>query len=69
LQFGSVDAALVASRGMKAIADLVGSSEGSPIQVEVLHSGDARPESLSLTPARWEGRGLLGCHLQPMPLA
>ena len=51
---------------LPAIGALVGSSENAPIVVTVLRGDAAPPLALTLTPRRWEGRGLLGCHVLPV---
>lgn len=38
--------------------------EGQAVQVVFLRAGQA--VQLQLVPRRWEGRGLLGCHLRPL---
>ena len=53
---------------MAALAGLVGRSENRELQVVVQRAAEAHPTSLTLVPRKWEGRGLLGCHLQPMSL-
>ena len=61
---------------MQAIASLLASSEGKKIETVVLRreggedggvgaAAGASLVTLRLTPQKWEGRGLLGCHLQP----
>ena len=46
------------------VAALRRAHEGRPVEATVLRHG--QPLSLSLTPQRWSGRGLLGCHLRPL---
>eukprot|EP01034_Spumella_vulgaris_P022185 gene22185-28295_t len=49
---------------LSAIAKLVGESLNKPIELTVRrHNLDIQ---LTITPATWGGRGLLGCHLTPM---
>ncbi|GIL80768.1 hypothetical protein Vretimale_9128 [Volvox reticuliferus] len=69
--FGDVSAAASsASSGpatgslLQQIAAVLGASEGRPVTAQVLRQGTAL--KISLTPARWSGRGLLGCHLRPL---
>lgn len=38
--------------------------EGIPVTVEILRNG--RLKSLTLTPSKWNGRGLLGCVIKPL---
>ena len=67
LSLGGVRAAEGHAGGAAALAALgpaVASSEGRPLEVVVLRRGER--VALSLTPRRWEGRGLLGCHLRPL---
>eukprot|EP01128_Nolandella_sp_AFSM9_P011204 TRINITY_DN7923_c0_g1_i1.p1 TRINITY_DN7923_c0_g1~~TRINITY_DN7923_c0_g1_i1.p1 ORF type:complete len:265 (+),score=70.65 TRINITY_DN7923_c0_g1_i1:64-795(+) len=54
---------------LKAIPTVV--KEGMPITVRVVRPSSSSPSSsevvrLSLLPRKWEGRGLLGCHLLPI---
>ncbi|GIL65812.1 hypothetical protein Vafri_19438 [Volvox africanus] len=49
---------------LQQVAAVLGASEGRPIAAQVLRQGT--PLKISLTPARWSGRGLLGCHLRPL---
>jgi len=53
--------------GVKAVGELVRDSEGRNITVEVMRikSGTEITKTLSLVPKKWEGKGLLGCHLVP----
>lgn len=46
------------------VAQVLAGSEGTAVRMLVLRAGT--PVILSLTPRRWEGRGLLGCHLRPL---
>ncbi|GAA6058041.1 hypothetical protein JCM3770_002935 [Rhodotorula araucariae] len=49
---------------LRAVAALVGRSEGATLPVVILRRGDRL--ELSLTPkSGWGGRGLLGCHIVP----
>lgn len=53
---------------MAALPALLQRHEGQPLTVQVQRSGGNAPSGLvplSLTPARWSGRGLLGCHIIP----
>jgi len=49
---------------LQAIARLLGESEGRRIESEWARGGQL--VKVALTPQRWAGRGLLGCHLQPL---
>ena len=49
---------------LKAIASLVQRSKDKPISVVIIRQGTTT--SLSVTPAEWNGRGLLGCHIVPL---
>jgi 26S proteasome non-ATPase regulatory subunit 9 len=60
-EFGSVTAANFT--GLKNVADVVQHSVGSPVHVLLVRGGE--PVSLSLTPRRWHGLGLLGCVIVP----
>mmetsp|Transcript_3250 Transcript_3250/g.5237 ORF Transcript_3250/g.5237 Transcript_3250/m.5237 type:complete len:225 (+) Transcript_3250:374-1048(+) len=66
LEFGGLDAAAISARGMAALASVVQNNEGRALKVVVMPEGEAKSSTLQLTPSRWEGRGLLGCHLQPV---
>lgn len=46
------------------VARVVAASEGRSVPVIVVREGAV--VRLALTPRRWEGRGLLGCHLVPL---
>lgn len=39
-------------------------NEGKELHAVCLRQGEV--VSLKMTPARWAGQGLLGCHLQPL---
>ncbi|KAG2452197.1 hypothetical protein HYH02_003228 [Chlamydomonas schloesseri] len=56
----SVPSALLLQR----VAGVLGASEGRAVAATVLRQG--APLAVSLTPQRWSGRGLLGCHLKPL---
>jgi 26S proteasome non-ATPase regulatory subunit 9 len=56
--------AAAAAAAMGALGPAVSSAEGRPVGVTVLRRGER--VTLQLTPRRWEGRGLLGCHLRPL---
>ena len=43
---------------------VLAASEGQAVPTALLRNG--MPVLLILTPQRWAGRGLLGCHLQPL---
>eukprot|EP00271_Cylindrocystis_brebissonii_P013525 TRINITY_DN33408_c0_g1_i1.p1 TRINITY_DN33408_c0_g1~~TRINITY_DN33408_c0_g1_i1.p1 ORF type:complete len:286 (+),score=86.21 TRINITY_DN33408_c0_g1_i1:152-1009(+) len=43
-----------------------GSNGGSGSSVEVLVMRKGEPRSVTVTPRPWDGRGLLGCRLQPL---
>lgn len=49
---------------LQAVAAALQASEGRAVQTTVLRRGIA--VELLLTPRPWSGRGLLGCHLQPL---
>lgn len=54
IEFGTVD--YDNNRALKAVADVV--QENTPIRLQILR--DSHPTYISLVPAKWEGRGLLG---------
>lgn len=60
-EFGSVTAANFT--GLKNVADVVQHSVGSPVHVLLVRREES--VSLSLTPRRWHGQGLLGCVIVP----
>jgi 26S proteasome non-ATPase regulatory subunit 9 len=45
------------------VAALLAEREGSAVLVRVLRRGDCA--DVQVTPRRWGGRGLLGCHMRP----
>ncbi|PNH10580.1 26S proteasome non-ATPase regulatory subunit 9 [Tetrabaena socialis] len=49
---------------MQRVAAVLAAREGQPVAATLLRQG--APVSASLTPQRWSGRGLLGCHLSPL---
>lgn len=49
---------------LAAMAAALQASEGRAVETVVLRHG--APLVLALTPRRWDGRGLLGCHLRPL---
>ena len=50
--------------GLQRVAAAIGENENRAVSVVVLRQGEHL--TLSLTPRKWEGRGLLGCHLRPL---
>ncbi|KAI8928039.1 hypothetical protein BC831DRAFT_450181 [Entophlyctis helioformis] len=68
LQFGSVavvDAAATSTSALlTAVTELVQRSENHPLELVVQRNG--AETRLQVTPRRWGGRGLLGCHLVPV---
>lgn len=62
VQYGSVDADVVAVRGLAAMATETREHEGQPISVWVLDDESMSTE-LFLVPQKWAGDGLLGCVL------
>jgi len=59
LQFGSV---VKSNKTPKAVQDVVANSVGRPVKVTVYRVGEGIKE-VYLTPQKWEGKGMLGCHL------
>jgi len=51
---------------LQAMVGALAASEGRPIEAVVLREGSR--VHIVLIPQKWAGRGLLGCHLQPVPL-
>jgi 26S proteasome non-ATPase regulatory subunit 9 len=49
---------------LTAVAGALQAGEGKELTAVVLRDGEE--VKLKLTPQKWEGRGLLGCHLQPL---
>ncbi|MEW5306482.1 MAG: hypothetical protein WDW38_007424 [Sanguina aurantia] len=67
VQFGEatlMDAAAPAGGELQRIAALLPSREGLPTQMLISRQG--KQMTVTLTPQRWAGRGLLGCHLRPL---
>lgn len=62
VRYGHIDA--TNHDQLRAVARLTGRSEGGYIPLAVRR--DCRMVEVTLAPQRWEGRGLLGCHLVPM---
>ncbi|XP_048370487.1 26S proteasome non-ATPase regulatory subunit 9 isoform X1 [Sphaerodactylus townsendi] len=62
VEFGSVNARNFQS--LQNIATVVQHSEGKPLSMTVLRSGERM--YLGLTPKRWNGKGLLGCNIVPL---
>lgn len=67
LQFDSIDA--TNHENFSAIAKLLPNKEGQSVQVKVRRKRDMdwgevyEVKELRLEPRKWEGRGLLGCHI------
>jgi 26S proteasome non-ATPase regulatory subunit 9 len=49
---------------LTAVSGALTAGEGKELEAVVLRDGQEL--KLKLTPQKWEGRGLLGCHLQPL---
>ncbi|KAJ9522538.1 hypothetical protein QJQ45_008397 [Haematococcus lacustris] len=47
---------------LQRVAQALAASEGKVLQVDILRAQQAM--TVSLTPQKWEGRGLLGCHFK-----
>ncbi|KAM4616224.1 26S proteasome non-ATPase regulatory subunit 9 [Polymixia lowei] len=62
IEFGSVNTGNF--QNLQNIASVVQHSEGKPLRVSVIRSGQRA--QMSLTPQRWSGRGLLGCSIVPI---
>ncbi|XP_036383628.1 26S proteasome non-ATPase regulatory subunit 9 [Megalops cyprinoides] len=62
IEFGSVNTGNFQS--LQNIASVVQHSEGKPLSITVIRSG--QKVHLGLTPQRWSGRGLLGCNIVPL---
>ncbi|XP_074061666.1 26S proteasome non-ATPase regulatory subunit 9 [Macrotis lagotis] len=62
LEFGSVNAHNF--QNLQNIGTVVQHSEGHPLNVTVLRRGERL--QLRLVPARWSGKGLLGCNIIPL---
>ncbi len=64
LKFGAVDYAATRAAGSLApVASQV--REGVPVTVVVLDPVAGASQTLTMTPSRWQGNGLLGCFLVP----
>lgn len=46
------------------VAGVLGEHEGRPVEMLLLRAG--LPVTVQLVPRRWDGRGLLGCHMRPL---
>ncbi|KAL4646598.1 26S proteasome non-ATPase regulatory subunit 9 [Arapaima gigas] len=62
IEFGSVNSENF--QNLHNIASVVQHSEGKPLSVTVVRSG--QKVHLCLTPQQWSGRGLLGCNIVPL---
>lgn len=49
---------------LQQVAQELAPHEDQPVQTVFLRAG--QQVQLELVPRRWEGRGLLGCHLRPL---
>lgn len=69
LRFGSLDLFSSGSTSdiMSTLPSVVQHSVGRSLSVVVRRP--IGPTTLQLTPHAWSGRGLLGCHLTPLPLS
>lgn len=48
---------------LQPLAKVVGENENRPLRVSLLREGS--PKTIIFTPRKWDGRGLLGCHIVP----
>jgi len=62
LQLGRVTCTGDTQAALAALGPAVAAAEGSSVELSVLRRGEE--VRLGLTPQRWAGRGLLGCHLR-----
>ncbi|KAL0979394.1 hypothetical protein UPYG_G00184510 [Umbra pygmaea] len=62
IAFGSVNTGNF--QNLQNIASVVQHSEGKPLSVTVIRSG--QKAQMGLTPQQWSGRGLLGCNIVPI---
>lgn len=62
LQLGPVTCSGDVQAALAALGPAVAAAEGSSVALLVLRRGEEL--RLALTPQRWAGRGLLGCHLR-----
>jgi 26S proteasome non-ATPase regulatory subunit 9 len=53
-------------RTMQDVASLVNNSENRSITLLVQRANTKEQQTLSLTPKKWSGNGLLGCKLTPL---
>ena len=63
VQFGSADS--TNHRNLQLVGETVRDRVGQSISVGVLREGNKEVITLNLTPRRWHGTGLLGCHIIP----
>lgn len=62
--FAGVSLGPQAGDELQRVAAALQANEGREVEALFLRQG--APVALKLTPQRWSGRGLLGCHLRPM---
>ena len=63
ISFAGVDARVGSGDPLPKVAAALAANENRPVSALVLRRG-AKTE-VSVTPKRWAGRGLLGCHMRP----
>lgn len=54
---------------LSALPGLLRSHENRTVDVIIYRQNDRTPITLSLTPQRWSGQGLLGCHVIPLEVS
>jgi 26S proteasome non-ATPase regulatory subunit 9 len=64
VQYGDVRRSGNGANDLRAVTELTMRKIGQPIGVSVIRSQQTL--SLSLTPQKWSGKGLLGCHIAPL---
>ena len=65
VSFGGVTKSLVTA-SLANVAGVVRDNENGSIKVVIRREGRTQDTVLVLRPQSWSGRGLLGCHLQPV---
>jgi len=65
VKFGALTQRSFPSSSIEPLATLVAGSENLSLPISVLRGEEQQMTQLNLTPQKWGGRGLLGCHIVP----
>lgn len=68
VKFGTLTQRSFLSSSMEPLVTLVADSENRSLLITVLRGAEQQVTRLILTPQKWGGRGLLGCHIVPYSL-